>query len=178
MKLALIISVVVLLGMTFEIARLEAAEKAKFRSGKEMTKYFEGFRDRAYYDSRGILTIGYGFNFIKFSDSSRRKYRFFGMTVEEADEIFENMYRTARQEAYDWVGPNAYWKMNDTQRDILTDMAYNMGAKKLATFVRMRECLLRGDFKCAAKEMEDSAWYKQVGRRGRHHVKMFTQSQS
>ena len=47
---------------------------------------------------------------------------------------------------------------------VLVDMAFNMGYR-LKSFRRMFAALRRGDFEEAAKEMLDSKWATQVGRR-------------
>ena len=53
------------------------------------------------------------------------------------------------------------------KQEVLIDMSYNMGSAKLSSFKKMKSALQSGNYQQAAKEMEDSKWFKQVGRRSK-----------
>lgn len=55
----------------------------------------------------------------------------------------------------------------DELHDILTNMAFNLGETRLRKFKRMWSALKEHDFNEAAKEMQDSRWYSQVGGRSK-----------
>ena len=55
-------------------------------------------------------------------------------------------------------------------QEVLYNMAYNLGAPKLLQFRKMFAALDRGDYQAAAKEMQNSRWYRQVGNRARRLV--------
>ena len=45
------------------------------------------------------------------------------------------------------------------------DMSFNLGATKLAGFAKTREALINKDYAEASKQMLDSKWAGQVGKR-------------
>lgn len=140
-----------------------------------MTKHFEGWRGKPYKDTKGNLTIGYGFNI---ADDTRRKS--LGIpddiiqgkrewTEKEALPIFDKLYEQARNDAVSYVGQETFNKLNEGQQNVITDMAYNMGLTKLNEFIKMKEAMLSGDYKTAGKELKDSNYYKQTGRRAKNN---------
>jgi GH24 family phage-related lysozyme (muramidase) len=130
---------------------------------QEMTKQFEGFRSTPYLDTRGIPTIGYGFNM---NSGSYPDY----MTRAQADEVFNTLYGKARNRAQTYIGQPQFEALSPIRQAILTDMAYNLG-NKLNAFVKMRNAILLGDDNKVKQEMKGSKWYGQVGNRGRENVK-------
>ena len=50
-------------------------------------------------------------------------------------------------------------------------MSFNLGLTRLSKFKKLKTALLQRDYNSAAKEMMDSRWYGQVGRRSRELVK-------
>jgi len=145
---------------------------AQFANGDAMTKHFEGFEEYPYDDTQGIPTIGYGFNM----DANKGVlpegvYAGGPLPRSTADELFKPLYEQARQRAMAYTGPG-YAGLNDLQQNIITDMSYNLG-NRLYGFKKMREALQARDFAGVRREMQDSKWYTQTGRRGRHHVREF-----
>lgn len=145
--------------------------------GIPQTKEFEGFRDKTYMDTKGNPTIGYGFNLndknmrsMVPSDviAGRRP-----LSQQEADKIFMVRYNQAARDAMNYVGSDAMLRMDPERQAIIVDMAYNLGPNKLAEFKQMKKAILAGDYQRAASEMMDSDWYKQTGRRSKHHVLKF-----
>ncbi len=57
--------------------------------------------------------------------------------------------------------------LDPARLDVLTNMMFNMGPKRLAGFRKMLAALQAGDWKTAAAEMLDSTWATQV--KGRAH---------
>ena len=53
---------------------------------------------------------------------------------------------------------------------IITNMAFNMGKKGVAGFDKMLAAIKAQDWETAAKEMEDSKWFNQVGDRAKRLV--------
>ena len=120
---------------------------------KNLTKSFEGFRSKPYKCSAGKLTIGYGRNI---EDN--------GITIEEADVLFEHDWATAEAQAR-VICKNQGLDLIEQRFYVLTDMVFNMGVGRLLTFKRFFSALSKGDYKTAAKEMLDSKWATQVGNR-------------
>lgn len=178
-KIVLSIITTALVGYIFFYHPADAEAKAektifRFSSGKEMTKFFEGFRENVYIDTTGHKTIGYGFNI---SDPEVKKLvtineLAFGMKKDQADKIFDTLYSRAWEDAKDIFGVSWY-RINDIQRFILADMVYNLGKSGVLKFNRMIACIKLGKYNLAAQEMEDSRWYHQTGQRAKHHVENF-----
>lgn len=141
--------------------------------GMEMTKKFEGWSSKPYHDSRGNLTIGWGFNISNYDLRDRILKGIVlsgkdGLDKKDAQVIFDEIYLQATLVAMQYVGQETYNGLTEAQRDVLNDMAYNLG-NKLYEFKKMKEALIKGDFQEAAKELKNSRWYTQVGERGKNH---------
>ena len=157
--------------------RTQGCRSKTVASGKEMTKRFEGFRAKIYVCPAGARSIGYGFNIddprvralIAADVLSGRR----AMSRAEADRVFDILYAATVDEARAFVGPALFDGLPPGRRAILTDMTYNLGAPKIRGFKKMRAAIMAGDHRMAAAEMKNSKWYKQTGRRARHHVKFF-----
>jgi len=150
---------------------------ADFSSGKAMTKKFEGYRSEIYICPAGASTIGYGFNI----DSPAVK-ELLSLPVlsgrstlkkQEAERVFDALYGKAKKSTIRFIGQHHFQRLSRIQKDILIDMAYNLGPRRLADFRKMRKAIQAGDYVLAAAEMKDSLWYRQTGRRAKHHVKEF-----
>ncbi len=145
--------------------------------GPAATKVFEGFRSNIYKDTRGNPTIGYGFNLNdKVTASLIAPEVRLGkrpITQQEADVVFAGRYTIAVQDALQYIGPDVFTTLNPKQQTILVDMAYNLGLPKLNGFVELKKAILAGDDVKAAAEIKDSKFYKQTGRRAKHHVAFF-----
>lgn len=112
----------------------------------------EGLRLFPYRDSEGLLTIGVG-----------RNIEERGISREEALYLLDNDIREHTSEL------RARFQVVDTlteaRRDVLINMAFNMGVPRLAGFLRMWAAIEAGDWRKAAAEMLDSEWALQVGDR-------------
>jgi lysozyme len=117
---------------------------------EQMIKRHEGFRDKIYFDSLGFLTIGYGHALLPGS-------KFPQVAI---DELFKHDFAQALQD-YDKLG----FELDEVRKACVVDMLFNLGIKKLRKFSKMLFSLGIPDYKLAAKEMRDSAWYYQVGHR-------------
>lgn len=125
---------------------------------------YESLQLIAYRCWMGIPTIGYGHTKgVAAVDVGRRR-----CTKEEAeawlaDDIGDALAELDRR----WP----WWRrLPRGVRLVLVDMAFNLGAPRLAGFRKMLSALERGDFSTAAAEARDSRWFRQVGRRARRNV--------
>ena len=112
----------------------------------------EGFRQYPYRDTRGVLTIGYGFNL--HSD---------GLSEVESTMVLE--YRVARRylelmAALPWVKT-----LDEARQGVLLNMAYNLGVHGLLEFAVTLRNVQAGDYDEAAEAMRRSQWADQVGAR-------------
>lgn len=129
----------------------------------EELKEDEGFEPMPYVDTTGHPTIGYGTKL--------------PIDHVEAQLLLEKRLSDVMAELRERLG--FFDELPAAAQSILLNMAYNLGVPRLMSFKRMIAALDERDFKKAAKEMRNSLWYRQVGRRAeRLAQKMETLSSS
>jgi lysozyme len=122
-------------------------------TGEELTKGHEGYVEGVYLDSLGYPTTGYG-HCLDWS----RKYK----TVREFHEAkFAEHYAQAEKD-YEDLGLD----LDAVRRSAVVDLVYNLGITKLRKFTNTLIALRMKDYRQAANNLEQSRWYRQVGRRG------------
>ena len=115
----------------------------------------EGCQLKPYKDSVGKLTIGVG-----------RNLDDVGITFNEAMMMLDRDMAVAEMElrrAKPALMTND--SLSSERKDVLIQMAFNMGISKLLLFHKMWEALEVHNYDHAADEMLDSKWAKQVGPR-------------
>lgn len=143
----------------------------------ETIKRHEGFSNTIYLDTKQIPTIGIGFNLLK--NNAEQRLRDVGadpnevmkgspLSEEQIYALFQEDLKIAQQEASEYL-PN-FNEHPIEVRNILINMAFNLGKEKLLQFQTLRKNLLNKDYESAAKSMEKSKWYKQVGNRSKELV--------
>jgi lysozyme len=111
----------------------------------------EGEKLFLYRDSVGIQTIGVGHN-IEEKGISKRVSRL--MLKDDIQEVVEGCRGLD------------YWNdLDSTRQLVVADMVFNLGLPRFLNFKKLNAALALGDYSLAAHEMEDSRWYRQVGRR-------------
>ncbi len=114
-------------------------------------KRHEGVKQLPYTDSEGHLTIGVGHVLTEPLP----------MTVVEAL-LQADIDKAVRE--LDRAFPG--WKAHsDVRQEVLAELLFNLGAPRLAGFVNFWKALQSRDYAQAAKELMDSRWAKQVGKR-------------
>ncbi|MBO6305478.1 MAG: glycoside hydrolase family protein [Selenomonadaceae bacterium] len=118
----------------------------------ERIKKHEGLGLKPYRCPAGYLTIGYG-----------RNIEENGITEAEASFLLANDIKNCRAECE----KNFRWFNNlDAERqDVLVEMDFNLGIKRFKKFKKMLAACERKDYETASKEMLDSLWARQVGKR-------------
>ena len=112
-------------------------------------KRHEGYRDRAYQDTEGIWTIGYGTNLQEL----------------QIDQFLANKWLlSAVDDAYNYARTFPEFEELDTvaRRNVFIEMVYNMGPSRVAGFRNMLAAIREHDWETAAEEMLDSKWARQV----------------
>lgn len=117
----------------------------------------EGFREKAYKDTKGFLTIGYGFNLDAI-----------GIPLTIADQWLDFLLDKVRKECLTRIKP--FSGLNEARQGVLISMAYNMGIDGLLKFRDMIKALESKDYIAAAKAMEESRWYKDVPSRAKELI--------
>jgi len=147
---------------------------------RNMIAQHEGKENFVYKDTEGISTIGRGFNLsrpdakekiqslgLNFNDILNKRV---GLTDKQIEQLFKYTYNEALGVANSFL-PN-FETYPNTIKQVIIDMAFNMGPNKLNQFKKFRQALIRRDFQKAADEMIDSQWYNQVGNRSKELVQM------
>lgn len=141
---------------------------------------YEGFSRKAYRDSLGYNTIGVGFNLDK--PGAKERIESLGLnfrdvysgkidlTEKQIFYLLDQDIQIAKTDAERYLGKETLEKINPLAREIVLDMAFNMGYSGLSSFKKLRAALKKLDYKEAARAMENSLWYKQTGRRSKELV--------
>ena len=90
------------------------------------------------------------------------------MTRSQADQFFTQIYADATNRAKKFSG-SAWDYLSPNQQGIVIDMAYNLG-DKLFGFKEMQKNLQNYNIEGTKREMKNSKWYKQTGRRSRYNT--------
>lgn len=112
----------------------------------------EGLRLKPYRCPAGKLTIGVGRNL---EDK--------GITKEEALLLLENDIMETK--ALCEKNFPFFNRLDENRKSVLVEMCFNMGISRLKGFRLMLEAVEHEDFLCASKEMLNSKWAHQVGKR-------------
>jgi lysozyme len=117
---------------------------------KQTIKRHEGYRDAIYEDSVGVLTGGYGHAFQVGQRLPRDVW----------ERFFDDDYQTA-VDGYNSTGLD----LDPVRRGIIINMIFNMGIYRFNRFRKLRAALNEKNYEWAAREMEDSLWFRQTGHR-------------
>lgn len=126
--------------------------KKKEEEAKELIKKHEGLKLKPYLCTAGKLTIGYG-----------RNLDALGISKEEAEMMFENDFKRALENVQNKI--SFFNELHVDARYVLVNMAFNLGITGLLGFKKTLNHLEQKNYPGAAKEMLDSKWATQVGRR-------------
>lgn len=127
----------------------------------DRVKKEEAFRSHPYKDSKGLESIGYGFNISPTGP---------GLSEEESTIILSmrlTKLNGTLTDALPWAN-----SLDPVRFDVLLDMAYNMGIKKLLQFKNTLEMVKVGNYKEAAAAMLQSEWDQEVGQRALNLAKV------
>lgn len=132
---------------------------------KEQLTRHEGLRLHVYDDATGKAlhagdtlvghpTIGIG----RLLTSAR------GISTIEADMLLDNDIEVVIDE----LNKNISWwnELNEARKIAVINLCFNLGWPKLSQFKNMLAAAEAGDWDEAAKELQDSLWFDQVGLRG------------
>jgi GH24 family phage-related lysozyme (muramidase) len=146
---------------------------------RDYIERWEDRRSRVYKDSRGHPTIGVGFNLDR--NDARNKVETLGLdydkvrsgAIELTDDQINELFFPDVDAAIDAASEAIanFDDLSDEKQTVLVDMVFNLGAAGFRAFRRMIAAVEAEDWETAASEMENSAWYGQVGPRARAAVK-------
>ena len=128
----------------------------------EEIKADEGEVLEVYEDHLGYLTVGIG-HLVTEKDEEFGEPAGTPITAERSRELFDIDVECAIKDCERLYGQWHNWP--EEVQLIMVNMAFNLGATRLAKFVSMKNMLSQGKWKEAAVEGRDSLWYRQVTNR-------------
>lgn len=122
----------------------------------------EGKVKHAYQDSLGYWTIGVG----RLIDKRLGG----GLSDDEINYLLNNDVEEAHITAQKFV--KNFDDLTSNRKAVILHLAFNLGYTKLAKFVNTLKAVNEGRWEDAARGMENSLWYRQVGNRSKRLVKL------
>ncbi|OUU28103.1 MAG: hypothetical protein CBB97_05160 [Candidatus Endolissoclinum sp. TMED37] len=122
---------------------------------KKQIKDHEGFRSEIYFCSERKATIGYG-HLITPQDDFIPGVSY---PEDQLEELFEKDFAKALEGAEQLINLNP---INDTAKEVIIEMVFQMGKNGCAKFKKMWKSLNREDYGEASFQMMDSLWAKQT----------------
>ena len=134
---------------------------------KEQIKRHEGEVLEIYEDSLGYLTFGVG-HLVKESDPEHGQPVGTPVSQERVDEVYEHDFEKHVEETihlFESKGGQDFFELPEDIQHVLINMTFNLGGTRFGKFNNMWRGVIENDWEKVAVEMEDSRWFKQVGRR-------------
>ena len=131
---------------------------------KEAIKRHEGEVLEVYEDSLGYLTLGVG-HLIQPNDPEHGQPAGTPVSQEVVDAYYDNDFDKHMDETVHVVGQDVWNDLPGDIKEVLVNMCFNLGGTRLGKFRNMLTAVEEHDWERMAVEMEDSRWFKQVGRR-------------
>lgn len=127
-------------------------DKDSIRQLRSLIKADEGWSPTPYQDTEGVWTIGFGTNISR-------------ITREEGEALLDLRLKKVMEHDLIALDAEELAVLNDARLIVYISMLYNMGLGRFCGFKRMRKAVKAENWGDAAKEMLDSKWYRQVGKR-------------
>ena len=136
------------------------------------TAEFEGFSSVVYKCPAGYDTIGYGRNIESHPLSKEEREQLQNGEIRKEVDM-EWLKKDLEQRYYLAVDFAWFRDLDNTARaGAVVDMIYNLGLSGFKKFKKFIEAMNKRDYIKAVMELEDSAWFNQVGRRAKEISKM------
>lgn len=136
------------------------------------TAEFEGFSSVVYKCPAGYDTIGYGRNIESHPLSKEEREQL--QNGEISKEVAMEWLKKDLEQRYYLACDFAWFRDLDNvaRAGAVVDMIYNLGLSGFKKFKKFIEAMNKRDYIKAVMELEDSAWFNQVGRRAKEISKM------
>ena len=131
---------------------------------KEQIKRHEGEVLEVYADSLGYLSLGVG-HLIQPNDPEHGQPAGTPVSQEVVDKYYEIDFDKHLEETKHVIGHDVFDGLPGEIQEVLVNMCFNLGGTRLGKFRNMLNAVEDHDWERMAVEMEDSRWFKQVGRR-------------
>lgn len=139
------------------------------------TKLEEGYREKAYTDTVGKVTVGYGFNMQ--DRSSRAAWKAAGIP-ENFDDVLrgretiskasaEKLHDVKQDEAVEFVRQSVpgFDQLDPARQEVLLDLGYQLGPNRFQDFKPTTDLIARGEFDKAARRLENAKIAQQAPNR-------------
>jgi len=136
---------------------------------KEQIKRHEGEVLEIYEDSLGYLTLGVG-HLIQKSDPEHGQPAGTPVSQEIVDMYYDDDFDKHVVEAKHLVSD--FDTLPENIQHVLVNMTFNLGGTRLGKFKNMLHAVETRDWREMAVQMEDSRWFRQVGRRSKELQQM------
>ena len=145
---------------------------------KESIKQHEGYRKMPYQCTEGYWTVGWGHN-IHHDDFSAYdsvgEYLSAITDLQTHEDWLQSDIVDAVNAAEDWIDDDEVWEtMPEQRQDVLTEMAFQLGAGGISRFKKTRQYIIQGQWIEASNEMLDSLWAQQTPHRAQELSKRFS----
>lgn len=134
-----------------------------------LIKSDEGLRLKAYKDTRGIWTIGYGYNLEAHGYTPEQAAKV-AWTEEKAEAEFDKCFDLTVRTLHKYF-PDVK-NLSPARQAVALSAMYQMGAGKVLQFVQTIAHIRDHEYEDAAKHMESSAWGKQTPQRVKRLAQM------
>lgn len=142
-----------------------------------LVKEAEGFIPNKYLCPAGKVTQGYGRN-LEVHPLSEEEKAELASNGSVSEEVAERWAIKELYECEEKLKSNIiYQKQSDVRKAVLLDMCFNIGYTGLMKFKKMWFALGNKDYPEASRQAKDSAWYVQVGNRGKRNVEIIASNQ-
>jgi GH24 family phage-related lysozyme (muramidase) len=138
-------------------------------------QHWESRRTQAYTDTMGHPTVGVGFNLDAQGaiaaiaalglDYNQVRSGAQHLTDAQIDTLFTNSVNLAVQSARGVI--HNFDVVPGDQQIVIVDMIFNLGVGGFSKFVQVIKAINIQDWNTAAQQMQNSAWYHQVGARAK-----------
>lgn len=119
----------------------------------------EGYKEDPYYDTKGILTGGYGHQILPHEDISFLNKLTSSEKQEYWTKVLVKDISTANFDAA-WISSDWDYRPNDIQLEVLSELCFNLGLTRLRKFKKFLLYFSYGNITEAAKELIDSKWHR------------------
>ncbi len=122
----------------------------------------EGLSLSPYADTRGFITIGYGHNV---TANPLPNYDLDNFTIDAAEQVLRDDCARIWAKLYrdmPWLS-----SIDSVRQGVYQNMSFNLGAGGVEEFHHSLDDVQAGNYAQAALDMQQSAWYTQVGARAR-----------
>ena len=141
-----------------------------YRELKKRIKKNEGFSLKPYKDQLGYLTIGYG-HLILPNETHLLKNK---TCKAQLNSIFNQDFERAVRDYTRLIKRKNH---NRKDRELLIEMVYQMGAKRVLKFKKLISNMKKNKKHLVCFEMMDSLWYTQTPNRVRNLIRAFLKNE-